>query len=617
LSTEDPTQSNLGATKTGPGDWSFLVWAPDRDELSVRVGEGDDAVSYPLSRCADGYFACDVRAIGEAPDYRYVVADGTALADPASRWQPAGVHGPSRGFDPAQFDWTDDGFSMSPLAQTVIYEVHVGTFTEAGTLDAAVERLDDLVDLGVTAVEPMPVGAFPGTRNWGYDGVFPFAVQDSYGGPAAFQRFVRACHRRGLAVILDVVYNHLGPEGNVLASFGPYFTDVYSTPWGSAVNVSESGSDGVRRYFAENAVMWLRDFHVDGLRLDAIHGIVDPTASPFLRELTGSVASLSIELGRRLVLVAESADNNPLVVSPADVGGLGFDAQWSDDFHHSLHAVLTGERGGYYQDYGSLELLARAINDGFVYQGEHSAFRGRRFGAPSRFLPRDHLVVFTQNHDQIGNRAGAERLISLVDPAAARVAAAVLLLSPFVPMLFMGEEYGELAPFPYFIDHGDRQLIEAVRRGRAAEFGRGADSFDPASADTFATARLDWSARDTEPGSEFLSLYRALIRARRDLAVLTDPSPLHSEAVVTGEVLTVTRRSSTSMAFAALNFGATAEVVTADVSAQRWSRMLDSRDPDFGGRGPRCPLAVGAAERLSLEPYGFCLYVGTEPEGNA
>jgi maltooligosyltrehalose trehalohydrolase len=596
------TVGPLGATRVGDGDWSFVVWAPAHVELSVRVYADGAETMQPLSRTADGYFSGVLSRLGEAPDYRYVTADGTALADPASRWQPDGVHGPSRGYDPGRFSWSDQEFSAPPLSETVIYELHVGTFTEDGSFDAAIRHLDELVDLGVTAVEPMPVAAFPGTRNWGYDGVFPFATQHSYGGPAGFQRFIDACHQRGLAVVLDVVYNHLGPEGNVLAEFGPYFTDVYATPWGAAINVAEAGSDEVRRYFSENALMWLRDFRIDGLRLDAIHGIVDPTASPFLRELTTAVAELSKDLDRRLELIAESADNNPLVVSPASLGGLGFDGQWSDDFHHALHAVVTGERDGYYQDFGSIDLLARTINDGFAYQGEYSPFRGRRHGAPSTSIASDHFVVYAQNHDQIGNRAGAERLASLVEPSVARLVAATLLLSPFVPLLFMGEEYAETNPFPYFVDHGDPDLIEAVRAGRSAEFGRGDDSFDPASAETFAAARLDRSERGSESGRAMLALYRELIDVRRRCPVLTDPNIIESHAAVEDGVLTIRRRSSTTMSVVVLNFSGDSRPLPPDgVTGQH--RVIDSAWP---GR---------LADADELPGYGFSLSVTSQDAG--
>jgi maltooligosyltrehalose trehalohydrolase len=614
--TTDLAERPLGAAPLDDDSWSFLLWAPAHAEVAVRIYAAGEEHDHPLQRCAAGYHAGMVTGLVAPPDYRYLLPDGSALADPVSRWQPAGVHGPSRGFDPGRFEWSNTQFQMAPLTETVIYELHLGTFTAAGTLAAAIDRLDDLVDLGVTAVEPMPVAAFPGVRNWGYDGVFPFAVQDSYGGPVELQRFVDACHRRGLAVILDVVYNHLGPEGNVLGEFGPYFTEMYATPWGAAVNVAEAASDEVRRYFTANAVMWLRDFHIDGLRLDAIHGIVDPTASPFLRELTATVDRLEAELGRSLLLIAESADNNPLVVSPAAVGGLGFDAQWNDDFHHCLHALLTGERDGYYQDYGTIDNLVTAFNDGFVFEGQYSAFRQRRHGASAQAVSSEHFVVFSQDHDQVGNRAEAQRLASIVEPAAARLAAAVTLLSPFVPMLFMGEEYAETAPFTYFIDHGDPDLVAAVRAGRASEFGRGEDSFDPASVETFQRAVLDWTRREQPAGRTMLALYRALLAARRDHPVLTDLAVLSSQATAAGAVLRVARRSTTSQSLLIANCGPSPAGTDIDPAAPWWRRVIDSTEAAIGGDGSGYPERIAAASTLELPAYGFALYIASTTEDN-
>jgi maltooligosyltrehalose trehalohydrolase len=605
-------EARLGATKIGRTEWSFLVWAPRHDAMAVRIYHDGGADDHQLRPSGRGYLSAVVVHVGEAPDYRFVLADGRTVPDPASAWQPEGVHGPSRGYDPLGFAWHDAGFSAPRLSELVTYEIHVGAFTPAGTFDAAIERLDDLAELGVTAVELMPVAAFPGVRNWGYDGVFPFAAQASYGGPAGLQRLVDACHRRGLAVILDVVYNHLGPEGNVLGDFAPYFTDMYATPWGAAVNVAEAGSDEVRRYFTENAVRWLREFHFDGLRLDAIHGIVDPTASPFLRELTVTVARLSIDLGRHLFLIAESADNNPAVISSPDVGGLGFDAQWSDDFHHALHAVLTGERDSYYADYGPLLDLARAINDGFVYQGDYSVFRGRRHGAPPRGIPLDRFVVCAQNHDQVGNRAGAERLSALVSFPAARLAAAVLLLSPATPLLFMGEEYAEAAPFPYFVDHGDPQLLEAVRQGRAEEFHRAVDDLDPAAESTFKQAQLGWSQRESGSGARMLATYQALLACRRDNPVLTEPDALESTASVDGHLLTLLRRVGGVAAFAVFNVADEPVEVTMPVLRPTW-RMVMTSETDAE---PAWWPTLAGGDRIPLGAYGFGLYLSDAPEGS-
>jgi maltooligosyltrehalose trehalohydrolase len=543
----------LGAHRVDDHTWSFLVWAPEHESMGLRVDEaGGESRDVPLEQLGRGYYGALVE-VDEATSYQFVDSAGRALPDPASRRQPQGVHGPSMTFDPGRFEWTASTFRAPDLSDSVIYEIHIGTFTPEGTFDAAIDRLDDLRELGVTTIEPMPIGAFPGERNWGYDGAFPFAVHEGYGGPEAFQRFVDACHARGLAVMLDVVYNHLGPEGVIHREFGPYFTETYATPWGAAMNFADPGSDEVRRYFSENALMWLRDFRVDGLRLDAVHGIVDPTASPFLTELTAQVATLADSVGRPRQLVAESADNNPLVITDRARNGQGFDGQWNDDFHHALHAVLTGERDGYYQDFGALNLLARAYRDGFAFQGEYSAFRDRRHGAPSAGIPTSRFVVFAQNHDQVGNRAGAERLAAVVDTDRARLGAAVVLLSPFVPLLFMGEEYGESAPFPYFIDHSDPGLVEAVRRGRAAEFGREGDQLDPADAATFDAARLDWSRRDGE-GAELLATYRALLATRAAAPIITDPTA-STETAVVGDALVVRRANDESRMVAAFNFG--------------------------------------------------------------
>ncbi|HVS67059.1 MAG TPA: malto-oligosyltrehalose trehalohydrolase [Mycobacteriales bacterium] len=603
----------LGANRLDNGDWTFAVWAPDSARVTLRI-EDPAPAEHTLRRDTNGYHYGRVSGLNRPPTYRYVLPDGTAYADPASRHQPEGVHGPSRGFDPHECIWHDSSF-VAPLAHDlVIYEFHVGTFSEDGTFDAAVKHLDELTDLGVNAVEPMPIAAFAGGRNWGYDGVFPFAVHEGYGGPAAFQRFVDACHQRGLAVILDVVYNHLGPEGAVHQHFGPYLTDTYATPWGPAMNFSEAGSDEVRRYFTENALMWLRDFHVDGLRFDAVHGIIDPTASPFLRELTAALATEADRLDRRFYSIAESADNNPLVVSPATSGGQGFDLQWNDDFHHSLHAVLTGERDGYYQDFGALEQLATAYTHGFVFRGEYSKFRGRRHGTYAPSTPADRLVVFAQNHDQVGNRAGAERLTSLVGSRKARLALAATLLSPNVPLLFMGEEYAETAPFPYFVDHGDPGLLDAVRRGRASEFGRDADQFDPAAPETFERAKLDRRRRESAQGAATLALVRRLLALRRGHPLLNDPAADESVAHLGGPVIVIYRRHGTVESATALNFSDTAcEVALAGTAT--WRRLLDSTElpPDEGEPTLGLTMVDG---RVPLAPWGFAVCWG-EPSTSA
>ena len=465
----------------------------------------------------DGYHETTAPC-GVGTRYRYVLEDGLEYGDPASRSQPEGVHGPSEVVDLRAYEWHDASYRSRPLAEQVIYELHIGTFTAEGSFDGAIAELDDLSELGVGAIEIMPVAQFPGRRNWGYDGVFPFAVQNSYGGYRALQRLVDACHQRHLAVVLDVVYNHLGPEGNVLGSFAPYFTDRYSTPWGKALNFDGPGSDEVRAYFIQNAKQWFRDFHIDALRLDAVHEIIDRNATTFLAELAASTAELSGQLGSGFHLIAESADNDPRLASSEASGGIGLDAQWNDDFHHGLHVAVTGERFGYYLDYTGVDDLARAMDAGFVYQGQHSPYRGRNHGAPSVGLDPERFVIFAQNHDHIGNRPKADRLVTMISDDQARLVAAVLLFSPGIPLVFMGEEYGETAPFPYFIDHGDPDLVEAVRAGRAEEYASLAEQgqlFDPADESSFAAARIDRSLRHKASHASRFALYRQLIGLRR------------------------------------------------------------------------------------------------------
>jgi len=501
---------------------TFRVWAPRARRVELVLGPR----CVPMTGEAAGWWAVDVPEAGPGADYAFAVDGGTPLPDPRSPWQPSGVHGPSRVLDHAAFHWTDTGWRPGPLALAVIYELHVGTFTPAGTFDAAIDRLDHLVDLGVTHVELMPVAELPGARGWGYDGVDLYAPHHAYGGPSGFKRLVDACHARGLAVLLDVVYNHLGPSGNYLSRFGPYFTDRHVTPWGPAVNLDGPESDEVRRFLCDNAQMWLRDYHLDGLRIDAVHAIFDQSATPFLEQLACEVHALQAHLGRHLALVAESDLNDPRLVAPPALGGYGLDAQWNEDFHHALHAVLTGERSGYYADFGSLHDVATALREGFVYAGRYSAYRRRRHGRPVRDLSGHRFVGCLQNHDQVGNRALGERSSRLMSSGRLRVGAALLLTAPFVPMLFQGEEWGATTPFLYFTDHDDPQLARAVRDGRRQEcaaFGWNPEQVpDPQAAETFDRSKLDWREPAREPHASLLDWHRRLIRLRRELPVLSD-----------------------------------------------------------------------------------------------
>jgi maltooligosyltrehalose trehalohydrolase len=567
-----------------------------------------------LEPTAAGYHVGVVEACPAGSRYRFVPDGATALADPASRLQPEGVFGPSEVVDLGAHRWGDGDYRQRPLAEQIVSECHVGTLTKAGTFDAALEVLDDLVEVGISAVELMPVAAFPGRRNWGYDGVFPFSVQASYGGPAGLQRLVDACHRRGLAVVLDVVHNHLGPLGCVLDAFGPYFSDRYRTPWGPALNFDGPLSDHVRAFFFESVAQWFVDYHLDALRLDAIHSIVDRTATPFLAELSDLAAHLSEQLGRPCSLIAETSDNDPGVVAPRCSGGLGMDAQWNDDFHHALFVVLTGEQRAYYADYGAVEDLARAINEGFVLQGEYSAWHRRRHGARADGVNPERLVVFAQNHDQIGNRPRGERLATLVPPDRQRLGAAMVLLGPGIPLLFMGEEYGDPAPFPFFVDHGDAALLEAVHRGRSellSSMGFVEEPLDEGAEETFALAFVDRSLRDAPGHHELLALTRRLIALRRAEPALAGSGSSDVSASVHDTVLTVTRSHPSASVACLFNLGpgpAAAPAPAGDPGQRRWRRLLDSAELTATGEVPRLPDIVSTGEPITLGPFGFCVY---------
>jgi maltooligosyltrehalose trehalohydrolase len=503
---------------------TFRVWAPDASDVSVVTGAGETHLDADPS----GWWEAVVPKAEHGSDYAFRVDGGDPLPDPRSLWQPAGVHGPSRVYEHDRFPWSDAGWRGVPLPGAAFYELHVGTFTPEGTFDAAVERLDHLVRLGVDAVELLPVAAYDGERGWGYDGVDLYAVHEPYGGPDGLKRFVDACHARGLGVVLDVVYNHLGPSGNYLGEFGPYFTDTHSTPWGPAVNLDAPGSDEVRRWITDNALSWLRDFHVDGLRLDAVHALVDTRATHVLEELALEVEVLAAHVGRPLFLVAESDLNDPRLVRPREAGGYGLDAQWADDVHHALHALLTGERQGYYVDFGSLETTAEALQRVYVHAGTLSTFRGRHHGRPFDPLVTAgwRFVTYLQNHDQVGNRATGDRATATLTPGLAKIGAALLLCSPYTPMLFMGEEWGASTPWMFFTSFPDPELAAAVREGRRAEFGEhgwSADDVpDPQDPMTFERSRLDWAELDKESHRELFDWHRQLIRLRRSRTELTD-----------------------------------------------------------------------------------------------
>ncbi|GAB4067364.1 malto-oligosyltrehalose trehalohydrolase [Angustibacter speluncae] len=497
---------------------TFSVWAPSATAVDVVLP--GDGRREPLRRNDDGWWSAEVDDAGHGTDYWYSLDGADPVPDPRSAWQPDGVHGPSRVFDAARHRWDDTSWSGTDVRGALFYELHVGTFTAEGTLDSAVERLDHLVSLGVDVVELMPLAAFPGRWGWGYDGVDLYAVHEPYGGPAALQRFVDACHTRGLAVCLDVVYNHLGPSGNYLHGYGPYFTDKHHTPWGQAVNLDDDGSEHVRRFVVDNALRWFRDFHVDALRLDAVHALVDDSEQHVLAQLADETAALASELGRPLGLVAESDLNDARMVTPTASGGLGMTAQWDDDFHHAVHSLTTGERQGYYVDFGEYATLAKVLTSVFLHDGGHSTFRGTDWGAPvDRAALGGHaFLAYTSNHDQVGNRATGDRPSANVSPGVLAAAAALTLTSPFTPMLFMGEEWGAATPWQFFTDHEDPDLAESIREGRRREFaehGWAAEVPDPQHHATRDASVLDWDEIAVQPHQRLLAWHRELVSLRR------------------------------------------------------------------------------------------------------
>jgi maltooligosyltrehalose trehalohydrolase len=607
------TSINLGATYLGEGRCRFLVWAPYAETLEVHLVSPREAL-FPLDKNERGYFSGERDGVEPGCLYLYRLNGSREFPDPASRLQPQGVHGPSQVADP-RFPWEDDGWCGIPLRDYVIYELHVGTFTPEGTFEAIIPYLDEFKDLGITAIELMPVAQFPGSRNWGYDGVYPYAVQESYGGPVGLKKLVNACHLRGLAVILDVVYNHLGPEGNYSANFGPYFTRRYLTPWGEAVNFDDAGSDEVRRFFIGNALTWITEYHIDSLRLDALHAIVDMSPRPFLAELAEAVHRARERLNRQVFLMAESDLNDVRLLRAPESGGYGLDSHWNDDFHHALHTLLTGEETGYYLDFGLLEQLAKAWREGFVYSGEYSRFRRRRHGSCSKEIAAQRWVVFAQNHDQVGNRPGGDRLGQLVSLEAAKLAAGAVLLSPFIPLLFMGEEYGDPAPFPYFVSQGDPDLIESVRRGRKEEF----EAFhwlgeppDPQGEETFAWARLDHSLRRKGEHKALVQFYREALRVRGELARLTDLGRQDREVLgyEREKLLWVRMLGERGEAVLLAHFGCEELDLTLPWPDGGFRRRLDSADSTWQGPGSQAPPAIAAPEvSLKLSPQSLVLYL--------
>jgi len=606
--------SRLGATYLGDGQYEFVLWAPLVSKVELHIVSPKE-LTFPLEKDDRGYHQTIVDGIEPVSQYFYRLDGKKERPDPASHFQPQGVHGPSQVVD-SHFPWEDQGWSGLPLEKYIVYELHVGIFTTEGTFGAIIPHLDELKDLGITAVELMPVAQFPGNRNWGYDGVYPFAVQDSYGGPDGLKHLVNTCHQKGLAVILDVVYNHLGPEGNYIGDFGPYFTDRYKTPWGAPFNFDGPYSDHVRRFFIENVVYWITEFHIDALRLDALHSILDISACPFIEELATSFHEKAKQLKRQAYLIGESVANDVRLIKPQELGGYGLDAQWNDDFHHSLHVLLTGEQAGYYQDFGRLQHLVKAFQEGFVYSGQYSHYRQRRHGVSSKDIPAQRFVVFSQNHDQVGNRAQGERLSQLVSFEALKLAAGIVLLSPFIPLMFMGEEYGETAPFPYFVSHSEPELIEAVRKGRREEFasfgwrGELPDSQDEI---TFMQAKLNHELKSKGQYHVLLEFYKELIRLRKGIPALAHLSKDALEIQGDEENITIFMRrwKEDDEAIAIFNLSGDSLSVSLPIPAGSWRKLLDSAEECWQGKGSTVPDRITSTREytLDLAPKSLVLFI--------
>ncbi|MGI0487528.1 malto-oligosyltrehalose trehalohydrolase [Pantanalinema rosaneae CENA516] len=613
----------LGANYLGDDRCQFTVWGPKLDSAAVLVVSQDHRLE-PMTQQDDGYWTLTATNIPPGTRYMYQLNGGESRPDPASHLQPEGVHGASEVVD-HQFPWTDQDWAGVPLESMIIYELHVGTFTPEGTFDAIVARLPELRELGITAIELMPIAQYPGNhppqlethdhdyRNWGYDGAYVYGVQNSYGGPAGLKRLVNACHQAGIAVILDVVYNHFGPEGNYISAFGPYFTEVYLTPWGSAVNYDDRHSPEVRNFFMQNAVYWLRHYHLDGLRLDAIHAIYDLGARHFLEELSETVATLSAEVGRQLYLIAESDLNDPRIIRPIAQGGYGIDAQWSDDFHHALYALLTGDRSGYYEDFGRCEHLAKAFQQSFVYDWQYSPHRQRYHGKAPKGCATAQFIVCIQNHDQIGNRLMGERLSQLVSFAALKLAAGAVILSPYIPMLFMGEEYGETAPFTYFVSHSDPALIEAVRQGRKQEFAAfhcEGEPLDPEAVDTFLMCKLNWQQRQTGQQQTLWSFYQKLIQLRHTLPTYDqiDGEGLEVNCAEADRVIWWRRWDDKRQILCLMNFSQHQVTLQSHIKGDRWQKILDSAEEKWLGSGSSLPPEIFSVSSLQLSPQSIALY---------
>lgn len=608
----------IGAFYRENGTCCFLVWAPFKDEVSLKIITTAEK-TLPMKKDDLGYWFTEADAILPGTRYVFELNKQMARPDPASYFQPAGVHGPSEVVDHAEFLWEDQYWRGVRQDELILYEIHTGTFTHEGTFEAVIPRLGELKELGVTAIEIMPVAQFPGDRNWGYDGVYPYAVQNSYGGPHGLKKLVNRAHAAGIGVVLDVVYNHLGPEGNYFEDFAPYFSDRYSTFWGKAINFDDRYSSEVRDYFIQNALHWFEHYHIDALRLDAVHAIFDMSAKHFLEELSERVDECARKHGKTCLLIAESDLNDVRIIRQRKRHGYGIDAQWCDDFHHALHSLLTGEKNGYYEDFGNVEHLKVAMKDGFYYSWKYSPYRKRYFGSTTSQCKAEQFIVFSQNHDQVGNRADGKRLSELVSFDALKLAAGAVILSSFIPLFFMGEEYGEKSPFLYFVSHSDAKLIDAVREGRRDEFsafGLKEGFPDPQDEKTFLHSKLSWNRRKEGEHRVLLDFYTELLRLRKNIPALKtlDKSSVIVEGREEDELLILKREHQNGSVLCVFNFGSKEAVWESPAYRGKWEKLLDSAKKSWLGPGSKAPFILESGQCVTVSPLSFVIYSSTSGE---
>jgi maltooligosyltrehalose trehalohydrolase len=606
----DVLNRRIGVNVSG-GTAEITLWAPPAQSVDIHFYPGDNKI--PLQKNEAGYWTLEYK-VPVDEKYKFILNSGKELPDPAALFQPDGVHGPSQIIDTGKYTWTDTGWQNILLEDYIMYELHTGTFTPEGTFSAITNKLDYLKNLGITAIELMPVAQFPGNRNWGYDGVFPYAVQNTYGGPLALQRLVNACHQKGMAIILDVVYNHLGPEGNYLQEFGPYFTDKYHTPWGKAINYDDEWCDEVRRYFIENALMWFRDFHFDALRFDAIHAVRDFSPKHIMKELKEYVDELMRQTGRVHYLIIECDLNDVRFINPVDKCGYGMDAQWCDEFHHSLRVSAGNEQNGYYSDFNGVASLAKSFKDAYVFDGYYSPHRLKTFGTKTTGNPGKQFIVFSHNHDQVGNRMLGERTSRLLSFEMLKLLAAAVLVSPYLPLLFMGEEWGETHPFQYFISHSDAQLVEAVRKGRKEEFAAfqaQGEVPDPQSEATFDRCKLQWELLEKGQHKVLHAYYKTLIMLRKENKVLKKLDRKHLSVLADRKAQTLTLRRWQEEEHLACLMNFSKEQQTAGLPLQKqWNKIFDSADTQWSGPAAAKATASGD-ETIVLQPESIIIYATT------